>query len=285
MANTIIAWNNRIDGATLSGGSWTATLPLANLKNRTLGKVARTADAATASTKFDIDLGVPRFTRLVALVSHNISLAGLVRLRGSDDAAFATSVYDSGWGDAWPVVYPLGSFVWGDPRTWTGKYTADEIAGYTLTLPMLVPAATMARYWRVEIDDTTNAVGYLQIGRVMIADGWQPTHNMSYGASHAWETDTAVQRAKSGAEYFDRRAPRRVARFNIDWMNEDEAFANAFEIQRQMGIDKEVFYLFNPDDTVHLLRRAFLGRLRQLSPIEYPYYQTNKTAFEIQELL
>jgi hypothetical protein len=285
MSNVFLGWNNRIDAATLSGGSWVATLPLANLKNRTLAKLARSTDDAVASTKFDIDLGAPRFVRLVALVNHNISLAGLVRLRGSDDAAFATTVHDSGWVEAWPVVYPLGSFVWGDPRTWTGKYTAEEIAGYTLTLPLLVPAATLARYWRVEIDDTANPAGYLQLGRVMIADGWQPAHNMSYGASHAWETDTEVQRAKSGAEYFDRRAPRRVARFSLDWMGEDEAFANAFEIQHQMGIDMEVFLLHNPADTVHLLRRAFLGRLRQLSPIEYPYYQINKTAFEIQELL
>ncbi len=285
MQNIILAWNNRIDAATLSGGSWVSSLPRTNLQSRALGKVARTGDLLPASTQFDIDLGAARFVRLAALVAHNISLAGLIRLRGSAASDFSTAEYDSGWIAAWPVVYPLGTFPWGDPRVWTGQYTEEEISGYVLTLPLPVPADTMARYWRIEIDDAGNPDGYIQIGRAFIASGWQPAYNISYGVSHAWETDTAVQRARSGAEYFDRRPPRRVERLRLDWLSEDEAMANAFEIQRQAGIDLEVFYLYDPDDTVHRLRRSFLGRLRTLSPIEHPHIAAHRAAFEIQELL
>ena len=39
MAKLIIAARNRADGVTLSGGSWAATLPLANFQDRQVTKV------------------------------------------------------------------------------------------------------------------------------------------------------------------------------------------------------------------------------------------------------
>lgn len=285
MANCMIGFPNRADASTLSGGSWTATLPLNNLKNRIIGKVARSATDAIADTQFDIDLGTEKNIRVLSLTNHNCSLAALYRIRGSTVSNFATSVYDSGWLDVWPVVYPPGTLEWEDESWWTGKYTAEQMDGYTAALIHILPANTLARYWRIEIDDTTNAAGYVQIGRLFIGPAWQPTLNMSYGASVGWETKTEVQEAIGGAEYFQRRTPFRTQTIELDWMTVDEAMANAFELQRRAGIDQEVLWIFDPDDTVHALRRRWLGRLRKLSAIEYPYFNTNKTAFEIKELL
>lgn len=285
MANTLICFPNRADQATLSGGTWETTLPRANLQTRTLGKVARTTSDATSATQFDIDLGTERFIRCLALVNHNVSLAGLIRVRGSAVSNFATTVYDSGWHDLWPTVYPFGEVAWGEINWWDGKYSDEELAGYTVTYTCILTTAAQARYWRVEIDDTTNAAGYIQIGRLFIGDGWQPAHNMSYGAGIGWDTGTEVQLARSGAEYFDRRTPHRVVRFALDWMSEDEGLSRAFELFRRAGIDQEVFYAFDPGDTTHALRRQYLGRLRQLSQIEFPHYSTTTAGFEIKEVL
>lgn len=283
----MLGFPNRIDAATLSGGAWTAGLPLANLQNRIIGKVARTPDDAMASTWFDIDLGAAKSIRTFAAVGHNLSLAAKYRLRGSSVSDFATTVYDSGAAflDVWPDVYPYMSLEWEDDNWWSGKYTAEQITGYTAALITILPGNTLARYWRLEIDDTTNPAGFVQIGRVFIGPAWQPTFNMSYGASLGWETKTEAQEAMGGAEYFQRRTPFRVARFALDWMSQDEGFANAFEIQRRAGIDQEILWIHDPSDSVHALRRRFLGRLRALSQIEYPYPNINKSAFELKELL
>jgi hypothetical protein len=285
MRNVLICFPNRIDQATLSGGTWEATLPRSNLQNRTLGKVARTSTDATSATQFDVDLAVERFIRCIALVNHNISLAGKARIRASTVSNFATTVYDSGWVDVWPTVHAFGDVAWGEINWWDGKYSDEERAGYTATYPLLLTTAIQARYWRVEIDDTSNAAGYIQIGRVFIGDGWQPEYNMSYGASIGWEPQTEIQQAKSGAEYFDRRTPYRVVRFELPVLSHDEGMGKAFELFRRAGIDQEVFYAFDPTDTIHALRRQYLGRLREMSAIEYPYYNLNKTGFEIKELL
>jgi hypothetical protein len=434
----MIGFPNRADAATLSGGSWTAGLPRANMQNRIIGKVARTSNDALSSTKFDIDLTSTKKIRALALVNHNLSLNALYRVRATNESAatnlclqsevlgnaswtktnttvstnsvaapdsavtadtltasagnattiqdlgslgsaayvfsiwlkrltgsgnidltldggatwttktitsewvryqitqtlanpdcgirivtngdaiyawgaqvetgaVATSYYpttnstatraagymdawqsylsDSGWQDVWTVVYPSESLEWEDDNWWTGQYTSEEIEGYTTALIHLLESNIRARYWRVELDDTSNPDGYVEIGRLFIGSTWQPFKNMSYGASNAWETKTDVQEAIGGAEYFQRRTPFRIARFALNWMSENEGMANAFELQRRAGIDQEVLWIHDPDDTVHALRRRFLGRLRQLSAIEHPYPNTQSTGFEIKEVL
>lgn len=281
----MIGFPNRIDAATLSSGAWTAGLPQANLKNRIIGKVARTVDATNASTKLDVDLGAAKNTRIISLVNHNISLSGRYRLRGGADNTFAVTLVDTGWVDVWPVVYPFEVLDWEADNWWTGKYTAEETAGYTTALTIILSGPVVAQYWRLEIDDTTNVAGYVQAGRIFLGPAWQPIINMSYGStSIGWETKTEVQEALGGAEYFQMRTPYRVARFSLDWLTENEGMANAFEIDRRAGIDQEVFWVHDTADTVHALRRRFIGRIRTLSPIEFPYQNINKKPYEIKEL-
>lgn len=281
----MMGFPNRVDAAALSGGSWTTGLPLSNLQDRTLARVARTTDAALTSTTFDVDHGASKSVRVLALANHNLSTYARIRVRGSNDATFATSVTDTGWVDVWPVVYAYGLLEWEDDNWWSGKYGADELQGYRWTRVIVLPSLVALRYWRVEIDDQRNASNYVQIGRLFIGPVWQPKLNMSYGASIGWETTREAQPALGGAEYFADGVEYRVTKFSLDCMDQDEAFSRAFEIQRQASIDKEVLWIQNSGDTNHALRRQFLARLRSLSAIEYPYYQINKAAFELKELI
>lgn len=287
MSNALIGYYNRVDAGTLTGGSWAATLPRANLQNRIVAKVARSTDATLASTKFDIDIGADKVSRVAALIGHNFSLAAKYRLRCGTDATFVTNLFDSGWVDVWPPVYNSTDLDWQALNWWSGKYLAEEIAGITWQKIIDLGSAMNARYWRFEIDDTTNTAGYVEIGRLFIGPAWQPTINMSYGAGIGWEDKTEVQEALSGAEFFDQRRPYRVAQFQTGFMETDEGFSRAFEIHRRSGVHEEVLFVWDPDDTIHAVRRQFMGRLRQLSPIEYPYdgLDRTKTAWEIKELL
>lgn len=285
MANCMLGFPNRADESVLSGGEWFPTLPLQNLQTRVIGEVARTTDTALASTQFTIDLGRSMKTQILALRNHNLSITAEYRVTGSLTADFAVLAHDSGWTDVWPVIYPWGALEWEDDNWWTGKYTAEEREGYTTELDHLLPAAKLGRYWRVEIRDLGNPAGFIQIGRLFIGPAWQPEINMIYGATIAWDTKTEVQEAKSGAEYFDVRTPYRVQKFTLSWMEENEAFTRAFELQRQAGIHAEIVFIHDPADTVHSLRRRFMVRMRTLGAIEYPYLTINSTAIELKELL
>lgn len=295
----MIGFPNRIDDAAVSGGTWVSTLPLANIKSRVLGKVARTTSAATAATQFDADLsttsmvvgalGLQSFgesafgdaggsgfvvsygapaVRIVAAVNHNLTITATARVRGSTVSDFSTTVYDSGWINAWPYAY-----------------TAEQREGFTATFVHILSADTSARYWRVEFDDTANPAGYIEVGRVFIGPSWSPAINISFGAELGWNTTTDVQQSASGVEYFYHRAPYRVQNVKMDFLTIDEGMANAFEIQRLAGIDAEVFWIYDPDDTTHALRRRFLGRLQTLSPVIHPYFEFTSTAFSIKEII
>lgn len=284
MANAIIAYGNMTDAATLSGGSWLAALPLTNLQNRLLGILARSTDDANASTKFDVDLGGPRIARVVSLANHTLSLNALYRVRFGDDPAFATTAYDSGWLDVWPAVYPFGSVPWGSPSWWSGQLAEDEIPD-TATLCCIFDDSISGRYLRIEFDDTTNPAGYLDLGRLFIADGWQPDRNMVYGAGLGWLDRSTVQEAISGAEWFTVRPGRRSARIDFTGMTESEAMAEAYELQRIVGTTGEILFIFDPDDAEHAGRRQWLGRLRTLNMIENPGPNRWRAPFDIQEIL
>lgn len=95
-----LCWPNRADQATLSLGSWEATLPLNNLKNRVIAKKARTTNAAEANTKFNAALDKARSVYAVALAGHNLSASAKWRIRYYADYARTQLKFDSGGEEA-----------------------------------------------------------------------------------------------------------------------------------------------------------------------------------------
>jgi len=258
MKNLILGYNNLIDTATLSGGSWSAALPLANLKSRILSKVARSSDAAAASTRIDIDLGSAKSVQAFGAIRTNLSASGATyRLRGSNDNTFAASLYDSGTASA-------------------AAQTPDLILG--------LDAAVTARYWRLEIVDTANASGYIQIGRLFIGTALAPADNYSKGAEIGYQSSTAVAKSVGGVKYFDRRPGERLFSFQLDWLTDAEALGQALELQRISGIHGEVLLVVDPADTIFNQKRHFLGTLQQLPPLKNPYLTNYQAAFNVVEV-
>lgn len=88
MARPIFGTRNFIDSATLSGGSYQATLPLTNLQDRRLAKIARSTTDATADTQFLATLDKTRLIRAASLHAFNLSLAGRIRVRAYPTTTF-----------------------------------------------------------------------------------------------------------------------------------------------------------------------------------------------------
>jgi len=138
MANCILAFPNIADAtkATLSGGSWVATLPLSNLQDEVLGTVARSTNTALVNTQFDVTYDKSRLVSVFGLIGHNMTADALYRLRGAEDAGFTSVLVDTGWTEVWPAVYTTATLDWEDPAFWSGK-------------PARVGAAKSSSGWRV----------------------------------------------------------------------------------------------------------------------------------------
>ena len=204
MSNLMLAWPNLADSAALSSGSWSAGLPLNNLKNRLISKAARSTNALAASTKFDADLGEAMAINAVGLIGTNLTTAATYRIRGASDAGFTSVLHDSGTVSA---------------------------ATQTPNLIHAITAAITARYWRVELTDTANPAGYVQAGRLFIGAGWQAAVNASFGTGLGYESATVMEQSLGGVDYPDKRTPRRVFRFDLDWLTDAEAYTQVLAMQ------------------------------------------------------
>lgn len=426
MANLTLSWSNRTDASTLSGGSWVATLPLSNLQNRQIQRVARSTNVAVTSTQFQIDLGQARNIGVLALVAHNMAVTSKVRVTGSDatsawtslltnasdfsnaawvkatttvsadavtapdgtttaDRLVATSgnsgvyqgvsigaaqsysfevwlradapttlslvtiqapsstvtevscavttewqkfrlqgttvagtssmqcyiggndsfstgevvdawdaelltgtgiVYDGGWQDVWPAgMIPLNLLEWEDDNFWLGTLSQAAIAGYQAPFIHILSSPQILRHWRVEISDTLNPAGFVQIGRLFMGQTFIPSVNYAYDAGLGFEDPTPVDVALSGAEYFDVRSRFRVFDFELRFITGSEAYNSVLDLQRLAGVSGEVLVVPDSDDRLTQPARAFLGRLRQLSPVRQPQPTAFTVAFQAKELI
>lgn len=450
MQNIILSYPNRVDGSTITGGNWLPALPAQNLANRELWKVARSTDAALASTKFSVDLGADRLLRCFALANHNfgpearwkvkvlgeegaenlclysekfaesawikgsnnivadqvfdpyggggaygiksngtlgnlflsqsilaiepgphtwsawvmcpntstfpangrvltlrrnrggevvqqsilMSASGLISgewLRLSvtmEDVAigdaltcflgydFAPSgdttstlyiyaaqlesglspltykpttsspsnialLYSSQWQDAWQMAFD-NLVEWESTIWWTGT-AGDEYYRSPYPALLAMPDFITGRYVTVEIDDTANPDGYVQIGRLFAGGGIHPATNASYGLQDSWRDLSTMDASESGSAWATERRRLRGVSFVIDHLTLSEA-AYIHEMQRLLGTVKEVLYLPYPDDLGESQRYGFIGSLSELSAIEYPYFNARSSAFKIEEI-
>lgn len=252
----------------LSGGDWESDLPLTNVQDRRTAKVARSADATEAATTFDVDLGTTRSVRVIAILLPNITTSATIRARASTVSDFASTVYDSGVVAAWP-----------------SGIDAEESEGMNVWTTLVLSSAQNARYVRINIADTGNADGYVDVARLIVAGGWQPSVNFDQGfrlgvtsASESKETDGA-------AMVHDERPRRRTVAGVHSFLAESEAMANGFDMQRIVGTTRQVYFVYDPDDTTHMHRRAFPGVFRELSPMEHTVYSRWGFPFQIVEEL
>lgn len=456
MANIFLAWQNRADEGSLSGGSWLTSLPLTNLQNRQVQKVARSSNANASSTRFDIDLSAPRPVGVLALVVHNISATGKLRLLGAsstaafenlittfasefDNAAWSKNnvtitantgltlapdgsatadaitgnattecwirrdftlagtstiteaaffkagsgslagititwhtggttqtcaatinlstgvvttptgtatamsaraidagngwwrmvvsgtgtssgntqvrveltadgnsgrtifawgafltattppTYETGYMDVWPSgVIPQDLLEWEDDNFWLGTISQQARAGFQSPYIHKLNSASpvTSRYWRVEILDSNNSDGYVQIGRLFMARGWTPVVNYAYGASIGYQDPTPIDTALSGAEYFDVRNKFRVLNFTLDYLTDSEAYNYALELQRLAGVSGEVLVMPDGGEDISVQPlRSFVGRLRQIGAVRHPNPTAYSVSFEVKELL
>ena len=282
MANCLISYPNRVDEATLTGGSWEAGLPLSNLQDLQLSLVARSVDALTTSTVIKAEFAATRSFRVIAPVNHNLSESAQWRVRiGTTDGG--SEVYDSGLIDCWQMAFDLGLMPWGTAGLWR-HVDGDEFVGHDRAIVHVIESGWMdGTHVTINIEDTGNADGYVQIGRLFLGGGIQPAYNMSYGMAEGWVDRTEIQTTPGGAEFYKSRRPYRFVNLSLDWLSNTE-FQRFYEMQRLLGVSGEVFYVPDTADADVQQRQGFLGRLQELSPIEYPYHDTRKKAFKIKEL-
>lgn len=202
--------------------------------------------SAGAGAYLDINLGSAQSIGLVALVADTLTSGTVTITAGATQGATTFS---------------------------SGALSVYSGADFAHTF-----AAVSYQWWRI----TVSAAG--TVGRVFIGQSYKPTNNIDWSPSIQIESRAQISESLGGQEYFDARASRRVWRAKFSWLNDAEAY-QWYAIQQAQDVSGEVYLIDDDTDTTYRGQRNFLGRLRTLDAIEWPYVSQHAVGLEIAELL
>ncbi len=285
MGNYTLFYPNRLDGATLSGGSWIAQAPITKTQDERLKVLAVSTDLTPASTQFDITLDQNRSIGVLALVNHNMTTNATWRVRAYYDAGFTTVVYDSGIVDVYPAFASSLELEWEDNNFWSGKPLEENIEGLTQTaIDVFGGQDVSAQYWRVELFDSSNAAGFISLGRVFIGqDRLNQLLNVQVGAVSGLISRTRVFETPGGHKEFAVREPVRTDTFTYPLIETQAAYSQFLSLEQQADVRSEVFLTQDADDNQNLLLRSYLGRLSALNGLPNTTYNTYQKVFQVEE--
>lgn len=283
-SNAIVGFPRWTEKAAFAAASEAAGYPASNLGTLPLAYPWRAADASAANTVITATFAQQRRVDFVVLCRHNLSVGASVTVSRYEDAAM-TVLLDSQTAAAWPAVFAEDQVDWNGGRWWDRTYTEEEIAGYPWHLPIRFDDQHYVSAVKVEIDDTANPAGYVQVGLLEMATAHQVPVNFAYGAQYGYQSRVETQDADGGTEYHRRRPKPRLFEGAVDYMPRDVALGTWLEMRRQLDVDQPFFWWPNPTDELHRLRDAFLARFTELSLHSYAAHRRDGVPIRLKEVL
>lgn len=237
-----LTWSGAVLTATASTGTILSQTDLGNGDYRVVALTASVTAANANELRFNV--------AATAAQTGNVYFGDVTTF----DATTDQQVHDSGY----TAAIPAG-------------LTTEDTAGLNCAWTSVVASGTTAaRYWRVNISDTTNPAGYVDVARLVIAGGYQPSINMAPGAALSLESETTRTVSDGGAAIYDTRPMRRVARFSVLNLPTSEAFTSAWRVQKHLGASTQCFVMLAPEAAhAERVEQSFLATIRELSAIEY----------------
>lgn len=277
MGNIVLLYEDNGAVISLGGGDYEASLPITNLLTNDLSQVARTTSVALVDTLAQVTLDANYYAKAIVLGPGNFTPLMKYRIRTYSDA-FTTIKYDSGWrySEAGQVDAPIE---WGEPNFWLRGNTGRTNLIHVFDQPEL------ARYWQIEIDDTTNADGYLNIGRLFMPMGWQPSLNYSVGGSQGWTNNAISQQMLGGGEVVRNLPRQRTFACQFDFLTEAEATLEMHRVMEAVGYSKPVFLIPNPSESANMHRKSFFARIVQPDPVSHLQVTYGSTGLQFKEIL
>jgi hypothetical protein len=287
MPNGLLADQNLAKTSAISGGDWSADLPISNLiVGSYLGQPARcAAPADLANSQFEMALAIPRAVTLVGVLFHTLSSTAQYRISiASIGETLDAPVYRSDWTPVVGRLYDSSVLEWEDPNWWTGQPDPDDLALYPPHLWIPVQPAIIATAIRIEIDDTGNEAGFFDLGGLWIARTWSPEINYERGRELGSDARSVLDEAPSGRMFNERRQGRRYVTVNWAALQDAEAY-RLFDAGQRAGTTEEVLFVPNLDDVVGLTREAFPATFEKPPSTKFNFQGLNVVAATFKEII
>lgn len=245
MGKGIIAWENLADVGAIEASSELTTLPSSNLIDPQVVKVWRTADSS--APYIILNNFTPKAFQLIAMMGVNLSNSSSIRVRASnlDPSVTSSLLYDSGVVSS-GVDSRFKSFVF---------MTPDEVT---------------ATYVRIDLSDI-EALPYFQAGRLFVGPMWSPAVNYIYGWSRSIVDLSKRSQGRGGQIFVDVNNIQRVFSISYDFLTEEECVEGFLEIDRVIGLRKDVLVLLDSEST-NKSRDSLWGMINDMTPANNPSF-------------
>lgn len=270
-------------GVTVTASSTaSALMPASNVQDYRPGVVWRATGAAAEWLL--IDHGANAYVDTVAVVGHNASLYGKLRVRRGPDPAFATHTVDTAEFDIWPPLYGRGE---GGRGRYRGGYVPPGELGVVLPVRTVhLGAVYEGRYTRIDLADTGSPIGAIEAGVVMAG----VRESFLYNFSNGWQADVV-----DPSEQFDTdaggtlvlpRTPYDELVLPFKGFTRSEAITRISTIKRVNGKRKPVLVELFPDAPAALrYRTTYYGLFTSWTPSTHLAFNTASQSFTIKGLL
>ena len=279
MSNMRIVYDNAADRATLAASTTAGSLAVSALLNDIKSDVWR---ATTTTAQITMTWAMAELVGVIALPFCNLSSAATLRIRCYTLAADAAPILDTGIKPA--AIGPLFDvWDWGyDPL---GVNAYNYGAGYGARA-YATSWFTPGHYAKivVDIDDSSNAAGYIEASRIVSGYYWEAARNPEHGLDVSVGDTSRHERSDAGDLITDRGSIYKTMSLNLAVMpNADRD--KVWRIMRG-GMSKPLFLCLVPEATDPMEEQIFqiYGKLSKQSSMKYAFIKQYATQLEIEEI-
>jgi hypothetical protein len=277
LPNLRIIYDNAADRAALTGssaaGSMTVDRMLTDIKADVWRSTGPTATITATWTKAETIGGI-------ALPFCNLSALATLRARGYSAPTDAVPLFDTGAIYACPGP-ALGLWNWGAAALGSNAFAYGGGTYGRLWIP--VPGAV--RKLVIDIDDSTNPAGYIEVSRLVCGGYWEPSENADYGAP-ATPVDTSKHyRNDAGDLLTDAGTRHRKQSVSLAGMSAVDR-AVFWSILLGNGMPRPVFFSLYPnhEDAKLEQERQIYGKLFAPAALTTPSFQRYASSLDLEEI-
>ncbi len=277
MANLRIIYNNAIDRATLVASSTAGSLVAANMQSDRKSKIWRSTGLVETITA---TWTTAEFLNGLAIPFCSLSSTGTVRVRGYVNVSDPTPLFDTTAVLAAPYI-PLASWAWGEVPLGVNAYSYGNNTYGRVWFDNTYSVKKLV----IDIDDTGNSLGYLEIGRLVTGRKWQPTYNTGFGIPISMVDTSTHERTESGDMLTVVGTRYKKITFDLAWMNSDDR-AQFNVLMKNNGMTKPMYISLFPDDPDIEKEQTYqiYGKLPQIASMTHPMFTIYSSQIDIEEI-
>lgn len=259
MSNLRVLYKNIFDSSNaVTASSTSGSLSVNNLKTERKGEVHRSIGT---SVSYEVTWSSPQKISSLVIPACNLSSAATIQVRLWDAETAGTLLLDTGANLACQ----------GQSITNLDIGTAITASHFSLGIMSKVlvwfTKTDLVRRVTIDIVDSSNPAGFIDVARLIIGDYWSPNNNASYGAEVSLQDMSEVARTDSGGVTVYRSSAYETLSFSLEFMNAADR-KELDRITRINSVHKPILVSLIPDGTDYsATQETTIYGFRKLNPI------------------